>query len=95
MNIFTRHPMEQGFAYGEHLAFAMGIAGRLLRSVLAFALHAVLPFIPIEPQLDLEATAAFLEAMNRWIAATSGRRRAGAAHESTAPLEQMTYLNLK
>jgi hypothetical protein len=60
----------------------MGIAGRLLASVLAFLLHAVLPFITIQPRfllhavlpfitiqprLDLEATSAFLLERNHFI----------------------------
>jgi hypothetical protein len=32
----------------------MGIAFRVFASVLAFAVHAILPFIPIDPHLDLE-----------------------------------------
>lgn len=67
MNMFSRHPNEQGITYLEHLVFAIGIAGRLLASVIAFALHAVLPFSPIARRLDLEATAAFLLERNRFI----------------------------
>jgi hypothetical protein len=67
MNPFTTHPHKQGVTYLEHWCFAMGIAYRLLISVLAFALHAILPFIPISPRFDLEATAAFLAERNRWI----------------------------
>lgn len=72
MNIFTQHPRAQGISYIEHLGFAMGIARRLLKSVFAFALHAVLPFIPIDPQLDLEATAQFLEDNNDYISTVAG-----------------------
>ena len=67
MNAFTTHPRKQGVTYLEHWCFAMGIAYRLLTSVVAFALHAMLPFISIEPRLDLEATAAYLAERNRWI----------------------------
>ena len=75
MNALTDHPHGQGVTYFEHWAFAMGIAWRLLTSVTAFALHAVLPFISIEKHLDLEATAAFLAERNRFIetAAAAGR----------------------
>jgi len=45
----------------------MGIACRLLMSVVAFAAHAMLPSISIKPRLDLEATAAFLMERNQWI----------------------------
>ena len=76
-NALTDHPHEQGVTYFEHWAFAMGIAWRLLSTVVAFALHAVLPFISIEPRLDLEATAAFLAERNHFIetAAASGLAR--------------------
>jgi len=67
MNALTEHPHEQGVTYFEHWAFAMGIAWRLLASVVAFALHAILPFLSIEPHLDLEATAAFLAERNHFI----------------------------
>ena len=67
MTIFTRHPHDQGINYFEHWGFAMGIAWRLLRSVLAFAIHALMPWITIEKQLDLEATSAFLLERNDFI----------------------------
>ena len=77
MKPFTDHPHEQGITYFEHWIFAMGIAYRLLASVIAFALHAILPFISIEPSHDLEATAAFLAERNHFIetaAATAHRQ---------------------
>ena len=76
MTALTRHPYRQGVTYVGHWLFAMGIAGRLLASVLAFALHALLPFISIEPRLDLEATSAFLLERNHFIetAATANGR---------------------
>lgn len=67
MNQFTTHPHKQGITYFEHWCFAMGIAYRLLISVIAFGLHAMLPFVAIEPRLDLEATARYLRERNRWI----------------------------
>jgi hypothetical protein len=67
MNLFTAHPHQQGISYVEHWLFAMGIAYRLLMSVMAFAVHAILPFISIEPRFDLESTAAYLAGRNRWI----------------------------
>jgi len=67
-NPFTAHPHLQGISYVEHGWFAMGIALRLLSSVIAFALHAILPFLHIAPRFDLEATAAYLAERNRWIA---------------------------
>lgn len=67
MNPFTRHPQSQGVSYREHCHFAMSIAWRLLKSVIAFGVHAVLPFISIPRELDLEASAAFLLQRNRWI----------------------------
>lgn len=67
MNPMTKHTQEQGITYWQHWGFAMGIAYRLLISVLAFALHAMLPFISIESRHDLEATSAYLEERNHWI----------------------------
>jgi len=67
MNPFTRHPRQQGVTYGEHLRFALGIAWRLSKSVTAFGVHAVLPFVAIPRELDLEATAVYLLRRNRWI----------------------------
>lgn len=80
MNVFTQHPYEQGLTYFEHWAFAMGVAWRLLSSVAAFAIHALLPFIGIKRHLDLEATAAFLAERNRHIEAqaSAAREPAGA-----------------
>ena len=78
MTQFTAHPHRQGVTYVEHWCFAMGIACRLLTSVVAFAVHAILPFIPIEPRLDLESTAAFLAERNRWIECARGTVNANA-----------------
>jgi len=75
MNPFTQHPHHQGVSYFQHWAFAMGIACRLLASVVAFALHATLPFISIETRLDLGATAEFLAERNKFIGAASARAR--------------------
>lgn len=67
MTIFTQHPHDQGISYFEHWAFAMGIAWRLLRSVIAFSVHALLPCKTIERQLDLQATSAYLLERNDFI----------------------------
>ncbi len=67
MNALNRHPKKQGITYFEHLVFAVGIAWRLLSSVVAFVLHALLPFISIERRFDLEATSAFLMERNHFI----------------------------
>jgi hypothetical protein len=75
MNPFTRHPHHQGVSYFDHWLFAMGIAWRLLASVGAFALHALLPFISIAPRHDLEAMAAYLAERNRWIETAHSRAR--------------------
>jgi len=72
MNPFTTHPHRQGISYVEHWWFAMGIACRLLTGVVTFALHAILPFLPIAPRFDLEATAAYLTERNRCIGAANG-----------------------
>ena len=78
MKPFTRHPRRQGLTYFQHWIFATGIMFRLQASVAAFALHAILPFVSIEPRLDLKATAAFLAERNQFIetsAATAHLRR--------------------
>ncbi len=84
MNAFTGHPHAQGVTYFEHWCFAMGIAWRLLSSVIAFALHALLPFITIERRFDLEATSAFLMERNHFIetaaASAHGQPKLGRAH---------------
>jgi len=74
MNPFTIHTQQQGVTYVEHLYFAMGIAYRLFISVLAFAAHALLPFIDIKPEHDLESTIAYLNERNDWI---ESAKRAG------------------
>lgn len=67
MNPFTQHTQQQGITYFEHLYFAMGIAWRLSSSAMAFAMHAIFPFIDINNVLDLEATTDFLQQRNHWI----------------------------
>ena len=78
MNLFTAHPYRQGITYIEHSWFAMGIACRLSVSATAFLVHAMLPFVHINPQHDPEATAAFLTEQNRWIESASATPRIGA-----------------
>lgn len=67
MNPFNAHPHAQGITYWSHFAFAMGIALRLLHSVVAFATHAVFPFIGIDRSLDLTETSRYLQERNHWI----------------------------
>ena len=74
MKQLTEHPHQQGVTYFEHWGFAMGIAWRLFSSVIVFALHAMLPFMSIEPRLDLEATASFLEERNNFIGTAAANR---------------------
>jgi len=45
IDAFTRHPATVGETYGEHLAFATGIGGRLLVAGVACLLHGVFPFL--------------------------------------------------
>jgi hypothetical protein len=80
MNPFTAHTQNQGVTYWEHWGFAMGVAYRLMVTVTAFAIHAILPFISIDSNRDLEATAHFLEERNHWIETAHDRR-----HESKDP----------
>ena len=67
MNPFTEHTRKQGLTYLEHWRFAMGIAWRLLNSVVAFTLHAMFPFVHIERRLDLEATQDYIHGRNQWL----------------------------
>ena len=60
MNTFIRQSHRPGESYTKRLVFAISIAARLTRSVVAFALHAIFPFIDIHRSLDLEATARFI-----------------------------------
>jgi len=85
MNPFTAHTEAQGVTYVSHLFFAMGIALRLLRSVVAFALHAAFPFIGIDRSLDLEATTQYLQEQNEWI---EGKK------ESVTPLSGVIHQQL-
>lgn len=87
MTAITQHPHEQGVTYFQHWAFAMGIAWRLLCSVVEFAIHALLPFITIERRFDLEATSAFLMERNHFIetaAATAHGQPEPTGHETPA-----------
>lgn len=75
MNPFIQHPHEQGVTYLQHMAFALSIATRLLKTVTVFTLHAIFPFIDINHSLDLEATEEFIHMKNDWIESmkTAGR----------------------
>jgi hypothetical protein len=84
MNPFTRHPRRQGVTYLEHWRFAMGIAGRLLRSMAAFAVHSVFPFVSIPRELDLESTAAFITERNEWIEAVGASGGEGRSYGESA-----------
>jgi hypothetical protein len=42
---FTRHPASVGESYGEHLAFASGVGGRMVLAGLACMLHGLFPFL--------------------------------------------------
>ena len=83
MTVFTQHPNEQGMTYFAHWVFAMGIAWRLLRSVVAFAVHALLPCVGIAKQLDLEATSAYLLRRNDFVEAAA---QAGRVDDKVQPL---------
>ena len=84
INPFTTHTQKQGVTYFDHLDFAIGISIRLLISVVAFALHAILPFIDIAPRHDLEATMAFLNERNEWIE----------SQETTAQTDELSEINI-
>ena len=83
MTALTQHPRDQGISYIAHWAFAMGIAWRLFHSVIAFVVHAMLPFIAIERQFDLEATSAYLLQRNDFIEAAA---QAGSSDDTIQPI---------
>jgi hypothetical protein len=56
MNPLATHPEQQGVTYFEHWRFAMGIAYRLLSSVIAFALHAMLRCTATRSRISLPLT---------------------------------------
>ena len=74
MKPFTEHTQAQGLSYLSHWSFAIGVAWRLMSSVLAFTLHAFFPFIHIERRLDFEATMEYINERNEWIANTKKNR---------------------
>ena len=76
MNPFNEHPHQQGISYLQHMSFAIGISSRLFRSVIAFTLHAIFPFIDIQRSLDLEATARFIQEQNNWIENSKNKKAA-------------------
>ena len=76
MNPFNEHPHQQGISYLQHMCFAIGISSRLFRSVIAFTLHAIFPFIDIQRSLDLEATARFIQEQNNWIENSKNKKAA-------------------
>jgi len=83
MNQFKKHPQQQGITYQEHMLFAMGIALRLFNSVIAFALHAIFPFIGIKRTLDLEQTASFIQERNEWIENMKQEKQSAPAETAT------------
>ena len=81
MNPFTIHTQQQGVSYIEHCCFALAIAYRLFSTVIAFSVHAIFPFIDIDPQLDLESTATYLQEQNNWIEHAKTRTAANGERE--------------
>jgi hypothetical protein len=71
---FTRHPAAVGETYGEHLAFASGVGGRMVLAGLACLLHGLLPFL-------------FERTGSRTIAALHARVTGGARAALNAPGE--------
>ncbi len=55
-----KHLKERKISYISHGLFALTIAMRLAASSVAFVVHAILPFVPIPEQLNLEATGLYL-----------------------------------
>ena len=88
MNLFTEHTHKQGLTYIQHWCFAMGVAWRLMNSIAAFIVHAIFPFIRIARKHDFEATIAFMNERNEWIAYT--RKNKNFDSQSMNGLEQET-----
>tara|TARA_R110000824_G_scaffold247300_2_gene436389 strand:- start:261 stop:476 length:216 start_codon:yes stop_codon:yes gene_type:complete len=60
-NLFTKHAKENGHAgYFSHFAFAFPMSIRMSMAACAFALHSILPFIPLPKFLNLEMTIQYL-----------------------------------
>ncbi len=75
LRAFTEHPASVGESYWQHLAFALGFAGKLMLAGLAALVHALLPFL-------FRTTASCMIAE---MATTTGARRA-AGDTSVRPL---------
>ena len=60
LKLFTEHPASSGRTYLEHAYFAAKISVRLAKCSAFFMLHALLPFIDIPYNLNLESTALYL-----------------------------------
>lgn len=67
MNLFTNLPHKQGFTWWSHFCFASGIAVRLLPSAANFAVHAVIPAVPMRTSWNLEGVCQFLNERNGFV----------------------------
>ena len=65
ISLFTRHPRSKGISYIEHAKFAALVGAKLLISAAYFLVHALLPFIPIRADYNLEAMISFLNKENK------------------------------
>jgi len=55
-----KHLEKKKVGYLQHFLFALGVAYKLSLSSLFFTIHAILPFIPIPYNLNLESMALYL-----------------------------------
>ena len=58
--IFTAHPATKNKGYFDHAWLALKVSMRLSLSSTYFLIHALLPFIKIPYNLNLESTALYL-----------------------------------
>ena len=61
----TKHTATVGETYLEHLLFALAVSIRLWLSSFFFFIHALIPWVPVPPNLDLGRMSLFLMKRNR------------------------------
>ena len=54
------HLRDNKTTYLEHLCFAVGVAGRLIPTILLLLLHAVIPVLKIPKKLSISGTSDYL-----------------------------------
>jgi hypothetical protein len=76
--LFSEHPASVGESYFEHMAHALGFAGRMLVGSLACLVHAFLPF------LCVKTGSRCIDELHDRMVANRDRRAADARHRPLA-----------